>query len=1044
MLAPMEGPKTQYRLLFEASPIPTWIVDAGNGRFLVVNDAAVSRYGYARSEFLEMSIDAVRLPEETGRLSKFVEAQTSGVFIVSGLWHHRYKDGSVHRVQLSVEKIVYAGKPALLTMALDPEREGASEALKIRERQLAEGQALAHVGSWDWDIPANHASWSDEMYRIYDVPLGSPAGYVEFMARIHPEDRERVAALIADGLARGLAAFEYESRVMRPSGEVRYVHSRHVVTLDDASRPVRMAGTCVDITDRHRIQQALEDSERHHREMVENASDIVTIVKADGVIQYMSPAVHRLLGYRMEESLGHNVAEFIHSDDLPAVLEAVRLDLAAPGTPHPVEFRFRHRDGGWRVLEAIGQAHEEQPGVFVIVVNSRDITERKLAEQQQESLVRELRAARQTAETATRAKSEFLANMSHEIRTPMNAVLGLTEVVLDSELTADQRRHLEMVRDSGDVLLTLLNDILDFSKIEANHLALEEIPLDLPALLHASATLFAVTAHERGLELVVETAPDVPRFVRGDPTRLRQVLSNLIGNAIKFTHQGEIAASVRLESLVDGRANLRFAVRDSGIGIPDDRIDSLFTEFSQVDSSTTRRYGGTGLGLAIAHRLVKLMGGELGVTSAVGRGSEFAFTLSLPIEAAPEITARVPVRLAGVRILVTDDNSANRRVIREILKSAGAETDEAVTATEALSKLDRAAAEGRPYAIALLDSRMPGDDGWSLGRDIRQHPPLAGVRLLMLTSSGEVGDAARCRELGIGGYLIKPVSRPDLVEAVGSILAGREAGGVVVTRHALTEAKARLRILVAEDNAVNQAVAAAMLRKRGHLVTLVSDGAEAVAAVEHGAFDVVLMDIHMPKMDGFAATTAIRKLPGGATIPIIALTADALTAEGQHCLAAGMSGYLAKPFKSSDLIALVEGWGPPPRSLAPGTSDAAVHTASDDLEEFLVSMREAGIEEAADGILDAFVADAPRRHADLTAAIQSGSAVDIRTAAHAFKSAAGAIGAQSLFSILLAIELAAKAARVDDARALVSDMQHECTAVIDYLRGRRAGEPTHA
>src|SRR5712664_2572010 len=520
-----------------------------------------------------------------------------------------------------------------------------------------------------------------------------------------------------------------------------------------------------------------------------------------------------------------------------------------------------------------------------------------------------MREARDLAERVARARSAFLANMSHEIRTPMNAVLGFVELILDTELTTEQRRALELVRSSSEALLMILNDILDYSKIEAEHLELESIPFDVSKVVHATASLLAVRAREKHLELLAEVSADVPRAVRGDPTRLRQVLMNLIGNAIKFTEQGEVVVSVS-SAASDGTAKLTFAIRDTGIGIAAEHVGSVFKEFTQADSTMTRRYGGTGLGLAISQRLVRLMGGDLGVTSEVGRGSEFSFTLALPVESAPPTRTTGLAALGGRRMLIVDDNQTNRRILREMLGAEGIKVDEAATAADGLVALRGAVTKKARYDLAILDVQMPDMDGFQLATAVRGEKAIARTNLLMLTSAGQRGDGERCRELGIRGYLTKPISRSDLLEALGTVLAGspEETGTPdVVTRHTIAESRATLRVLLAEDNPVNQQVAVAMLVKRGHEVHVSSNGREAVDAVKERDYDVVLMDIQMPEMDGFEATQAIRAMPKGKDLPIIGLTAHALSGERERCLSRGMSDYLAKPFKGHELFALVEG-----------------------------------------------------------------------------------------------------------------------------------------
>ncbi len=652
-----------------------------------------------------------------------------------------------------------------------------------------------------------------------------------------------------------------------------------------------------------------------------------------------------------------------------------------------------------------------------------------------------MRDARDLAERTAGARSAFLANMSHEIRTPMNAVLGFVELILDTELTTEQRRALELVRSSSEALLMILNDILDYSKIEAEHLELESIPFDVAKVVHATASLLAVRAREKHLELLADVAPELPRAVRGDPTRLRQVLMNLIGNAIKFTEHGEVVVAVTTQAR-DGAVALRFGVRDTGIGIAPEHLKAVFKEFTQADSTMTRRYGGTGLGLAISQRLVRLMGGELAVTSEVGHGSEFSFTLTLPVEtAALERTVGLAA-LGGRRMLIVDDNETNRRILREMLAAEGVKVDEASMASDGLAALRRAAQKRAPYDLAILDVQMPDMDGFQLATAVRQDKALTRTKLLMLTSAGQRGDGERCRELGIRGYLTKPLSRADLVEALGTVLAGpaEDAGTPdVVTRHTIAESRASLRVLLAEDNPVNQQVAVAMLVKRGHEVHVVGNGREAVDAVAERPYDVVLMDIQMPEMDGFEATKAIRATPRGATLPIVAMTAHALSGERERCLSHGMTDYLAKPFKAHELFTLVEqlpaGGGPTAEPTAPASTPSAPPV---DLEGFRTMLREAGAEEALYSILDTFLRHAPERLATLASAAASGSGVEIAKAAHVFRGAAATIGARQLAELLERVETTGRAGELEEARDYFEQVSPIAHSVIDYLRQQRA------
>ncbi|MCK4304085.1 MAG: response regulator, partial [Candidatus Eisenbacteria sp.] len=702
---------------------------------------------------------------------------------------------------------------------------------------------------------------------------------------------------------------------------------------------------------------ALRESEQRFRAVADSANDAIVMIDNDRNISMWNKAAERMFGYKAEEVIGSNphrllTPERFHGEHFEAFAvfretgkgNALGKTLELPGVrkngeEFPAELS----------LSAI-MLDKEWNAVGIV----RDVTERKEAEGRLKQAKMDLEAInaqleQQTAranamaveaQAANEAKSEFLANMSHEIRTPMNGVIGMTDLLLNTELTDEQREYGVTIRKSGDALLSIINDILDFSKIEAGKLDSEVLDFDLFTTLEDVSEMLAHKAHQKGLEFICSTDPGVPSLLQGDPGRLRQVLANLTSNAIKFTSEGEVAICVSLENEDDEKATIRFTVRDTGIGIPEDRQEALFSPFTQADGSTTRKFGGTGLGLSISRRLVEMMGGEIGVESEEGQGSEFWFTAVFVKQAGvPERPVAIVDSIGDKRILVVDDNATNRRVLTQTLHSWGCRYDEAASGEAALLKLTLGLAENDPFRFVILDMLMPGMDGEELGTRIKQDPQLRDLLLLvMLGSSGGCRDAARLREIGFSAYLTKPVIQSQLYDALMMIInhgpCERECTcASLVTGHAIAEARRRkVRILLVEDNISNQRVALAITRGLGYRADAVANGIEAIKALETLPYDLVFMDCQMPEMDGYEATARIRDESSSVRrhdIPIIALTANAMKGDREKCIAAGMDDYVPKPVKCQDLSAVIKKWT---FGLARSDPDAQEGSAQDDGE----------------------------------------------------------------------------------------------------------------
>lgn len=986
-------------------------------------------------------------PDDRGVFRRSIqEAVKAGSNVASYRYRYRTREGTWDHRQNFAR--LFFDSNGILTRTLGvswsvTKEVEATEQLRATERRMQRATLSSSEGHWELDLVQRQAWYSSGFHELLGYPSGSLLLPIDEAAALlrHPEDMARHRDYIDDHIASG-EPYIFEGRYRMATGEFRWFKIRGMSELDANGKPVRAAGSVQDIHDQKLTEDALRLARRRFERAITGTQDGLWELETDGTSAWYSPRFVALLGYG-EHEVPQTVAflhSVIHGEDYRYVTEAVEAHYR-DSTPFDIELRLKTKSEDYRWFRARAVAERDANGQPLRLSGSmQDVTEARLA---REALMH----ATEAAQSANLAKSAFLANVSHEIRTPMNGILGMTGLLMETELDRTQRDYSETIRASADSLLTVINDILDFSKIEAGKLDIESLELDLRSNVEDVGAMMAFQAAAKKLELVVNVHGDVPQFVRGDPQRIRQCLINLVGNAIKFTRSGEVVIEVRNCGHASGRALTRFEVRDTGIGIATESLQNLFQPFTQADSSTTRHFGGTGLGLSIVRRLTELMGGVTGASSQLGVGSTFWFELPLEELTAPRRSEAQATDLKGKRILVVDDNHTNRRVLVGQLEHAGFAVEAEANGVDALAAMRQALADARPFDLALIDFQMPEMDGAMLGEQINGDAQFSRTKTIMLTSMDRHGDMRQFAAMGFAGYLAKPIRTSELFACIDRVLA-RDSQGFV-TRNVLDQQKAQQkfsgRILLVEDNAVNQKVARQYLVRLGCEVDIADNGEMGVKTFEAGQYALVLMDLQMPIMDGYAATRRIRDFEGWRKrTPIVALTANAMTGQMERCIAAGMDDFLTKPLDVQRLREVLTKFGLAGEThLAPAGVEALLASQSSDPVDL------AHLQYLSDNdpdfiheLIQAFVHSASQVRKEMHDAVDQNDPAALARAAHKLKGASANLHAKTLAELCSDLETqAARWTRIEIDRQLAA-IEKAVQQTVDFLNA--AGSKSQA
>ncbi|RFO98396.1 hypothetical protein DIC66_00390 [Rhodoferax lacus] len=1004
-----------------------------HGTITYANDKFCQISGYTRPELVGQSHRLIK--SDVHHRSFYADMWST--ILAGRVWHgevcNRNKAGDLYWVNSTLVPLRDdAGNPTFfIAMRTDiTERKQMESSIKAAEARLRRITNTVPGAVFQWQAGADYDRFTFVSPRVQQVLGLGVQALREDASLVMQQVLEADRVAIKDGLREALrvaSAWRGEYRVRLPNGSIRWIRAEINPDPDRAADGAAVfTGIWQDVTER-------KEADARLREVTENVPVAIFQYYLDPagyfVIPFMSHAIHSICGASAEDVMRDSrlLGSCVHPDDLDRFV-GILAPASAEAQAQSIDFRMVHQVSGQTVW-VHGQADARQlpNGTWVWNGYFTDVTAAK-------EIAVELQRAKDQAVAASLAKSDFLANMSHEIRTPMNGVLGMADLLLDTQLDPEQSEYVSVVKSSADALLRVINDILDFSKIEAGKLVIEHIPYSLAQTLEDTVKVVALRARDKGLEMLCDIEPDVPATVMGDPGRLRQVLVNLIGNAIKFTKVGTILVRAALQSHDAQGCLLHLSVTDSGIGIAPDKLGSIFEAFSQEDSSTTRRFGGTGLGLTISARLVDAMGGQIWVESELGRGSVFHFTMRVGLDRSQAVLPASQISFAGLRMLVVDDLEVHRDVIARGLKAVGVVVHTAASGALALEWLERESLTGQPCDLIVLDALMPEMDGFELAQRIAALPNCAGIPRVMLSSTGVRSDAERAREVGIAAYVSKPVANGELHRVLARSLHLLNAAEPNGDRLSSTRAEQRkLAVLLVEDNPINQKLAITLLARWGHVVTVAENGQLAVELVSTQAFDVVLMDMMMPVMDGLEATHLIRALPGaGASVPIVAMTANAMESDRERCLAAGMNDYISKPIKAQELQELLQTVGMGAGGVGAGAKAAYSaqamgpgHSAFD-YDAGLKAMDQEILEIIGQAFLDQWPDDCLKIRSHL----QAGDAMPVFHTAHALKGTLAMFGADPASH--LAAHLEGLAQRGD--LAVVGSLLEPFVAEVDCLR----------